>query len=117
MLDKMREFADNLTFFDSVSFFDDQVLQKNNTASIFLERVQYEPLTFSRIRSKATMSIIFRTDGDGTTALNTAEQRLSQISQVLANLFASFLLQNVQFAYVSNLKSLFCYVIIEVEEG
>jgi hypothetical protein len=117
MLAKLRDFANQLTFFDSVGFFDDSVLQKPNTATLFLERIQYTPLTFSRVRATGRLSIIFRVDGNGDTVLETAEGKLSQISQVLSDNFETFMLSDVQFAYVNNLKALFCYLAIEVEEG
>lgn len=117
MLNKIQELISRIDFFDSISMYSDDVLQKPNSAVVFLDRIQYEPLTSSRVRAKGTISIIFRVNGSGEEVLNKAEEKIIQLEDLVKTQFAYFTLRDLQFAYQANLKSLFCYLVVEVQEG
>jgi len=109
MLEKLNALVASLqSLFDEVAIADDTVLQKSNTATVFVEKVNVSYLTSTRKRLQGRVGVIWNVPGAGNEVFSAADTKLEQMLS-----FAE--IEEVQFSYVENLRKLFVYTRILLE--
>lgn len=108
MFDKLRQLLEKLSdIFDTVTVDDDKALQKENTATLFVDEIVPEYLTFQRKRYTGKFFLLFSLKGSGMDVYDSADQKISEIENICDEVFSEYSFTSFHFSYVTNFSRLF----------
>ena len=111
MFDKLRQLLEKLSaIFDEATVDDDRVLQKENTATLFVDEITPQPLTFQRKRYTGKFAVMFSFKGSGMDVYDVADQKIDEIETACDEVFSEYSFSRLHFSYVRNLSRLFVMI-------
>lgn len=109
MFGNINNLKDNLSnIFDVVAIDDPElVVQRTNTATIFLGNIKPDPLTVSRERYTGGVSIMFSIPGTGFDPYSEADSKIKELRPFLEQSFSYYEISKIYVSYERKTRRLF----------